>query len=405
MNAGTLPERLRRGTRRFALYTLQTLTAIVLAAVLPLRLVRKSFVRTPTRSVWTGAPIITLSLKARCEAMLGVRARSLVTSTFYITEAFDYNLSQWRAIPVLGRLISYGAFLWVCVMADRVHAFCDGALLPPIYRSTFNFFELLVYRLLGIQVFVWSYGADVRSREITLGLGEPNCCTDCTLVGKACICDETLRTANMAQLARHARAIFAMGDMPAYTPRSRNHLFYWPVDLTADGGRRYTPAYPMPEPGRPVRIVHAPNHRMFKGTRFLEAAVAALAKDGVPVELVLVEGVPNDQALAIYRTADIVFDQCLIGFHGYFALESMALGKPVMCFIRKPKEYLLAPDECPIINVHASTLREDIRRAVENRAQLAELGRRSRQYVAKHYSLDAFAGRLAGAYVDLGVTP
>jgi hypothetical protein len=197
--------------------------------------------------------------------------------------------------------------------------------------------------------------------------------------------------------------MFSMGDMIEYTPGSRNNLFFWPVDLDADDGRRYAPKFPEPRDGKPVRIVHAPNHRMFKGTRFLEEAVAALRTEGVNVELVLVERVPNAQALEIYRTADIVFDQCLVGFHGYFALESLALGKPVMCFIRKPREYLLAPDECPIINVQSSTLREDIRGLVTEPRRLTEIGRRGRAYIEKYYSLSAFAERLRGAYRDLGV--
>jgi hypothetical protein len=375
------------------------MTALALVFVVPFRWLRKG----ATRSVWTGAPIITVAINARAEALLGVDARSLVTRTFFITGAFDYNLSRWSEVPLLGRLVPYAAFLWLCATADRVHAYCDGGVLPSVRRSTFNAFELRAYGALGIDLFLWTYGADVRSRAATMALGDPNCCTDCTLIGQACICNEQERRANVARLARHARAIFSMGDMIEYTPSSRNNLFFWPVDLDADDGRRYAPKFPEPRSGEPVRIVHAPNHRMFKGTRFLEEAVAMLRSEGVNVELVLVERVPNAQALEIYRTADIVFDQCLVGFHGYFALESLALGKPVMCFIRKPREYLLAPDECPIINVHSSTLREDIRRLVSEPEQLTEIGRRGRTYIEKHYSLSIFAERLRDAYRDLGV--
>ena len=92
-----------------------------------------------------------------------------------------------------------------------------------------------------------------------------------------------------------------------------------------------------------------------------------------------------------------------MGNYGYFALEAMALGKPVMCFIRKPDQYLLHPEECPIINTHVDTLKADLRRLVERRAELEEIGRRGRQYIEKHFSLEAFAGRLRRAYRDLGI--
>jgi glycosyltransferase involved in cell wall biosynthesis len=196
-----------------------------------------------------------------------------------------------------------------------------------------------------------------------------------------------------------------MGEMFGYTPGSIDDVFYWPLDLEAGGGEKYRPAYPEPSGDRPLRIVHASNHRMFKGTRFLIEAVEQLRAEQEPVELVLVERVSNTRALELYRSADVIFDQCIMGNYGYFALEGMALGKPVMCFIRHPDRYLLRPDECPIINTHVSTLKEDIRRLARARSELPEIGRRSRAYVVKHFSLPAFARRLGAVYARLGVTP
>lgn len=208
----------------------------------------------------------------------------------------------------------------------------------------------------------------------------------------------------MRNLSRLSRGMFAgMGEMFGYTPGSIDDVFYWPLDFEANCGEKYRPFYPIPADDRPLRIVHASNHRMFKGTRFLIDAVEQLRAEGELVELILVEHVRNNRALELYRSADVIFDQCLMGGHGYFALEGMALGKPVMCFIREPKQYLLNPEECPIINTHVSTLTEDIRRVLRNREQLAEIGRRSRRYVETYFSLPAFANRLSDAYRRLGI--
>ena len=119
----------------------------------------------------------------------------------------------------------------------------------------------------------------------------------------------------------------------------------------------------------------------------------------------MVEGVPNDRALELYRTADLVFDQCLIGFHGYFALEAMALGKPVICYIRDPKRYLLDSQNCPIINVHRDQLKNSLRGfATANRGALPDIGYRSRRYVERHFSKAAFVSRLGECYKKLGVS-
>jgi hypothetical protein len=303
---------------------------------------------------------------------------------------------------------------------------------------------------LGKQVFFWTYGADVRTAGATKALGEPNCCTECIEPGHACICGDQHGLANIAAIRANATAVFAMGDMQEYTPGSRNDLFFWPVDLDADGGTKYAPHYPsqragsvqskirtddganqhaplersaqgdaLPQTARqwhpvadiatvapkdggsPLRIVHAPNHRHFKGTRFLIEAVEQLQREGLALELKLVERLPNDEALAIYRTADLVFDQCLIGFHGYFAIEAMALGKPVVCFIRKPAAYLIDHENCPIINAPPEGLAGTIRQLASDRQRLHELGQAGRRYVEKYFSLSAFARRLREAYADV----
>lgn len=359
----------------------------------------------PRASIWTGTPILTLSRKAAAERLLGVRAISVVRRSYYITNDFDIDLNRIaRGQVFLGFAMGYAIFLWSCVVAKRVHTFADGGLLPGRQRWMFSSFELLVYRLLKIKHFVWVYGADIRTREKTQQMGAPNCCTDCTQVKLACICDESLARRNMQKLQAGAVAIFSMGDMIEYTEGSNNTLFYWPLNLDADNGARYQPTLPAAQGHQPLRVVHAPNHRMFKGTHHIETAVANLQAAGVAIELVLVEKVPNARALDIYRTADIVFDQCMIGFHGYFALEAMALGKPVMCFVRNPKAYLLAPQECPIINITLASLEQQLRfYAEEGRGQLRDIGLRGRHYIERHYTEQAFSNRLQKAYSELGI--
>ena len=387
------------------LYWAASFIVALFAAVVapPLRLVRRGF-SGQFNSLWAGTPILTLPLKARAESLLGVNAKSLVYESYGIARGgFDIHLGRWAKIPVLGRLVPLGTFLYACITRDRLHFFCDRGLLPVYRRFEINWFELMVYRLLGIQVFFWVYGADVRTRNATLRLGEPNCCTFCPAVGLACICTQERWQRNYKVITRHETAIFSMGDMIHYTPASRNDVFFWPIDLAAAEGVKYAPAYPDPEGWAPIKVVHAANHRAFKGTDFLVGAVEELQREGWAIELVLVEKMPNELALAHYRSADIIFDQCLIGFHGYFALEGMALGKPVMSFVRHPEEYLLAPEECPIVNTSLQTLKRDLTDLCRDRRQLRSLGIRGRQYIEKYYTIEAVSRRMADAYRDMGV--
>ncbi len=405
------------------------------------------------RSLWAGTPILNMAVNAKAERLLGVRADTLVYETYFITRAFTYNLSRPMRIWGLRAILPYFVLLWASIKYQRFHFYCDCDLLGQVGRPcgrgiagrdagrvrTDALQALHFLRRLGKQVFFWTYGADVRTAGATKALGEPNCCTQCPAPGQACICDDKLGLANIAAIRAGATALFSMGDMQEYTPGSRNDLFFWPVDLDADDGVKYAPHYPpqraasasreirmddganqharlsgaslsctaadiAPAPkdgGPPLRIVHAPNHRHFKGTQFLIDAVEQLRREGLAIELRLVERLPNDEALAIYRTADLVFDQCLIGFHGYFAIEAMALGKPAMCFIRRPAEYLIDHEHCPIVNVRPEGIADAIRQLAADRGRLRELGLSGRRYVEKYFSLQAFADRLRVAYADL----
>lgn len=367
----------------------------------PFRYVLKRF-RKKSRVIWSGTPIITMAVKAKAECLLGANAKSLVFETYSVTNAFDYNLSKWFSFPFIGRFTPFIVLLWVCLFVDRLHFYCDRGILPPIAPLTFDTRELKIYRLMGIPVFLYTYGADVRTIEETRILGEPNCCTECESVGTACICTKNRKDENIARLSDLVRTVFCMGDMCEYVPFARKDLFYWPVDIEGEA-QKYRPVYPEAIEEGPLRIVHATNHRQFKGTHFLEEAVKDLRMDGFDVELCIVEKTSNLVALDMYRSADIVFDQCLVGFHGYFALESMAMGKPVMCFIRKPAEYLLSVSECPIINTNMYTLKDDIRALYRDRMTLRSIGVRSRQYVEKYFSLRAFAERLHRSYKEIGI--
>lgn len=387
------------------LYVAVSMLSVALAYIIapPLRLARHCITKRKN-SLWAGTPILTLPLKARAESLLGIRAQSLVYQSYGIARGgFDIHLGAWTRLPVIGKLVPHVTFLYACIFQDRLHFFCDRALLPIHKPFMINEFELVVYKALGIQVFFWVYGADVRTRVATKALGEPNCCSFCPAIGSACTCDDLRGGQNLKVISKYATAVFSMGDMIHYTPGSRNDVFFWPIDLSAERGAKYSPIYPDPSNRAPVKIVHAANHRAFKGTNHLVHVVNELQQEGVPVELVLVENLPNALALEHYKSADIVFDQCLIGFHGYFALEGMALGKPVMSFVRHPNEYLLAPSECPIVNTSLSTMKNDIAELCRDRQLLHELGRKGRAYIEKYFTIEAVSLRMSYAYQALGV--
>ena len=373
-----------------------------LVFVYPLSLILR-LIRKKPNSLWAGTPILTLPLKARAESLLGINAKSLVYESYGIAKnGFDINLEKWVSKPILGRFVPLLTFLFACCTQDRLHFFYDRGLLPSFNTGVFSTFELFAYKIFKIKTFFWAYGADVRTRVQTQSLGPVNCCTYCPSIKKACICIEEKGQSNYNAIHRHATRCFSMGDMIHYTPGSDNSVFYWPIDINVENGQKYQPVYPTGDVKRSLVIVHAANHREFKGTNFLVNAVNELILEGYLIDLRLIEKMPNVKALENYRLADIIFDQCLIGFHGYFALEGMALGKPVMSFIRNPNADLLEPNECPLINISTETIKTEIAYLYQNRISLVEIGKRGRNYIEKFYTLEAVSGRMGLAFNNLG---
>ncbi len=161
--------------------------------------------------------------------------------------------------------------------------------------------------------------------------------------------------------------------------------------------RPFTPAPPSDSP-RPL-VVHAPSNRERKGTRHVIDACAQL-----PVELDIVEGVPHDVARERYARADIVVDQLNAGWHGVFAIESMALGKPVVTHLKPDVVERSAEGygvRIPIVPATAETLVDALRPLVVQPALRRELGARGRAYVEQVHDIDRVADRLVDLYGSL----
>jgi len=155
---------------------------------------------------------------------------------------------------------------------------------------------------------------------------------------------------------------------------------------------------PPSDRARPL-IVHAPSSRRRKGTEHVVAAV-----DGLDADLDLVEGLHHDEAFERYRAADIIVDQLNAGWYGLFAIEAMALGKPVVTFlhdeaVRRSEEAF--GTRVPIVSATAGTLREALRPLVVDTARRRDLGAASRAYVERVHDLDRVTDRLLDLYARL----
>jgi glycosyltransferase involved in cell wall biosynthesis len=148
-----------------------------------------------------------------------------------------------------------------------------------------------------------------------------------------------------------------------------------------------------------VRIVHAPSNLEKKGTdRVIEACKQ------LPVDLDVVHGVRNEEAIERYKQADIVVDQVLRDWHGMFSIEGMALGKPVVTSldedaVRQTEEGFGV--KLPIVRATKDDLVEKLRPLVESFEERKRLGEAGRAYVEQVHDVERMTDRLLEIYAQL----
>lgn len=161
----------------------------------------------------------------------------------------------------------------------------------------------------------------------------------------------------------------------------------------------FQPRYPAPDNPHPI-LAHSPTAKVAKGTAAVLAAVETL-KSQYDFEFRLIHNVPRAQALEMVQTCDIFLDQFVDGNgYGIAATEAMALGKPVVCYI-KPSAVPLWPMDIPVINANQDNLAQMLEPLLQSAQLRYEIGKRSRVYAEEHHDAHKYAQWLVTVYQEL----
>lgn len=149
-------------------------------------------------------------------------------------------------------------------------------------------------------------------------------------------------------------------------------------------------------------IGHAPSHRGAKGTQALIDAVSALKLEGYKFELHLIENMDRNEALERYAACDIIVDQLIAGWYGGFGVEAMALGKPVVAYLRGADLSFIPAEmrrELPVINATPNTIVDVLRQLLSSpRPVLRDIGLASRNFVERWHDPRSIAAQTLSDY-------
>lgn len=370
----------RSATSRASRNVAALLTVVVALFVPPRRLTL----------VWGPVPIISNKYWALAMRAAGRPSVTLMEDVYAINDRSDFDhyfdelVPRWVPSPGLRRVLAApAALLWTVRNAQVVHMPFSGG---PLGRTAWWRLEAPLYRLKGIRTVVMPYGGD----------GYPY----------SRVLDTSLRAGlqmSYPDAARHEREILERIDY--WTRRADIMVTGTMVDAvgrsdvfnvqpccidTATWAARDEYSGSDGRTG-PVTVIHTPNHRGFKGTEFLIAAVDELRREGLQVELVLLERQPNAAVREAMRHADILAEQFIASIYALSGVEGMASGLPVLVNLESEphtrvfRRYAYL-DECPALSTTPETLTANLRRLVTDPDLRETLGRAGRRYVEKYHS-------------------
>ena len=284
----------------------------------------------------------------------GVDARLVVFNRYRLHPEADVDLNRSGGL-VRRQLTQWRAFAQLAPQTDIFHFYFGLTLVPKSLQ-----FPLL--RALGKKSVLHFLGSDIRGTS----------------------------PEQLAWAQRAGARVVGSYDAIRWVPDA--HVIPPGIDVQA-----IEPA-PPGNSERPL-VMHAPSSRTRKGTEHIVAACAELG-----VDLEIVEGLDHREAFERYRNADVIVDQLNAGWYGVFAIEAMALGKPVVTFLhedaaRRTQEAFGL--EVPIVNATRKTLVEALRPLVASAEERARVGAASRAYVEEVHDLERMTDRLLGLYAGL----
>jgi glycosyltransferase involved in cell wall biosynthesis len=157
----------------------------------------------------------------------------------------------------------------------------------------------------------------------------------------------------------------------------------------------YPVSIPSAYNSRPL-VVHAPSAPGAKGTRFILAALEKLRAE-CDFDFKLIHGMTPLEAREWMSRCDLFVDQLIYGEYGVAAVEAMALGKPVVCYI-KPSLRPHYPAEFPVINADPETIEEVLREWISDGPRRRAVGEASRARAEERHDARKIVARIAEYY-------
>ena len=319
--------------------------------------------------------------------IIPVHERGVIKYDMDISKKWPRFYKNW----IGQRVLTYGFFIWAIQNFDIfLMPFLNRLLDRTILLKWWEFYFLKIAKK---KIILNPFGSDVATPKLRWE-NEKNKCVSIydgwINDPNYCNTNEKFILKNRIFCEKNADRIIAALDLVDYLQKIDDLIQLRCINLA-----KIKPKY-ISKKNDILKIIHAPNHRSLKGTEELIEAVDCINKPFKSIDLIIIENVSNSFLLNQIETCDIVADQFLVGAYGRLAIESMALGKPVMCYLREDLKKIYDHwEECPIVNTSLKNIEEKLKWFLGlNIEHRLEISKKSRRYVEKFHSYEYVGSQL-----------
>jgi glycosyltransferase involved in cell wall biosynthesis len=267
--------------------------------------------------------------------------------------------------------------------------------LTRLFGSNF-LVELWLAKIFEVKLVFLPTGChDDESKESFTKLDGGNVCGNCGTFNR---CDDVLNRLNFARINRYFDMQIGVGAVDS-TQFRMTHIKYKSIDLNLwRPNLAVPPEHRLPYSDN-IRVLHSAylvnsgrnwQGRNIKGSSFVLAAIERLKNEGHPVEYFFIHDKPSNQMRFYQVQADIVVEQLIYGWWGSTFVETSALGKPVVCYLRPAwKEFFFKtfPEyiSLPIVEADTQSIYEVLKRLVTDAGYRQRKGEESRRFAEAHF--------------------
>jgi|TARA_B110000263_G_scaffold80721_1_gene70652 hypothetical protein len=291
----------------------------------------------------------------KAQRKLGIEANLAVTSTKGWNTNFDYNLSETDSSSLKGKF-DIGKKLYKLVKeCDILHY--HGQAVSQGYR------DLVMWSgIMKKPVILHHHGSEIRNKKYP-------------------------KFANHLVVHRYVSTPELLDFVPNAewlpNPVNLDNLKYSETNVTG-----------------PLKILHASTNRDVKNTKAVESSISKLKSDGLDIQFTLLENVQHAELMEQISKHDLIIDWMNpeFGIYGVFSIESMALGRTVICTLT---DSLYEGYELPIINSSPENLEVSIKEVYDNREILVEKGQLGSEFVNRNHNSEVIAERVLQKYKSI----